>query len=302
MEFKIWELGLNTMGYLRNKETEKHLEIIKKTGYKYILIDSDPNWIENFPTKYEINLIESNRIELIPYSLHIPTIFKKWTFNSKYILGCLKKMVEIGEIFKVSYLTIHPFPEIPYFPKNINRNKFLNDYIKKLSEVLFYSCEFAEKIGLSFTLETTGFLHLCHISLLKKIIKTVNLPNLGICLDTGHTNIAGLDISKTIKKCGNLLFETHFNDNFGIWDKKIKKKEEQISLLLKENYDIHRPVGIGTINWLKIIKSLKEIRYNRPIIFELSLRKEDNFKKMAEFNYYSWREVEKIWERNENKN
>jgi xylose isomerase len=47
------------------------------------------------------------------------------------------------------------------------------------------------------------------------------LPNVGVCIDTGHSYVAGESVGEAIvlaKRAGNKLFHMHFNDNHGLWD------------------------------------------------------------------------------------
>ena len=81
------------------------------------------------------------------------------------------------------------------------------------------------------------------------VIRDVGAPNLGICVDAGHCHLKGLDVAGIIRRCGPHFLETHFHDNFG-------------------DRDRHNPVGIGTIDWLKVILALHETGYAGEITFE----------------------------------
>lgn len=61
----------------------------------------------------------------------------------------------------------------------------------------------------------------------------------GICLDTGHANMMGLDIPSFIEKCGDKLIATHIADNNG--------REDQ-----------HMLPGFGNIEWEKIIPAFRK--------------------------------------------
>ena len=87
-------------------------------------------------------------------------------------------------------------------------------------------------------------------------IKDVGAENLGICLDSGHCHIAGIDIPKAIHTFGDYFWETHFHDNFGRQNAEFSK------------CDLHNPVGIGTIDWRKLIQAMREIDYSGVITFE----------------------------------
>ena len=51
--------------------------------------------------------------------------------------------------------------------------------------------------------------------------KETGCANVGICIDTGHSFVAGENVAEAVvlaKRAGNLLFHMHFNDNHGSWD------------------------------------------------------------------------------------
>jgi xylose isomerase len=51
--------------------------------------------------------------------------------------------------------------------------------------------------------------------------KETNCRNVGITIDTGHSFIAGENVSEAVvldKRAGNLLLHMHFNDNHRNWD------------------------------------------------------------------------------------
>jgi len=87
-------------------------------------------------------------------------------------------------------------------------------------------------------------------------IQEVGADNLGICLDSGHCHIVGIDIPKAVRTFGSYFWETHFHDNFGCQDLEFSK------------CDLHNPVGIGTIDWRQIIWAMLEIGYSGAITFE----------------------------------
>ncbi len=94
---------------------------------------------------------------------------------------------------------------------------------------------------------------------IRKFIEDLGTENLGVCLDSGHSHIAGLDIPKLIHDLSPLIWETHFHDNFG--------RSDPYSFSAS---DLHNPVGIGVINWLDIIRALQATTYKGIITFEQS--------------------------------
>ena len=86
-----------------------------------------------------------------------------------------------------------------------------------------------------------------------------NFPSLKLTLDTGHAHMQSKGSKRTlgfIKRFGGLIDHIHVNDNFG-----------------KE--DNHLPVGAGSVDFPKVIKSLKKIGYDKTITLEVFSRDRD---------------------------
>lgn len=53
------------------------------------------------------------------------------------------------------------------------------------------------------------------------LAKEIGLPNVGVTVDTGHSFVAGENVSEAVvmlQEYGRKLFHMHFNDNYGAWD------------------------------------------------------------------------------------
>ena len=72
----------------------------------------------------------------------------------------------------------------------------------------------------------------------------------GACLDTGHANASGLDHYAAVHVLGERLKMLHVNDNNGLADD-------------------HIPLFCGTVNWLNLVKALKEVGYPGDFNFEI---------------------------------
>lgn len=75
-------------------------------------------------------------------------------------------------------------------------------------------------------------------------------PMFGICWDTGHAHMAGIDQVAALKRIGKRLTATHIADNHGITDD-------------------HVAPYFGTIHWEPVMKTLREIRYEGDFSFEI---------------------------------
>ena len=73
----------------------------------------------------------------------------------------------------------------------------------------------------------------------------------GVCWDTGHANIAGLDQYKSVTALGEHLKVLHVNDNYG-------------------SMDDHNPPYFGTVDWTGFAQALLDIQYEGAFNFEVN--------------------------------
>jgi len=83
------------------------------------------------------------------------------------------------------------------------------------------------------------------------IINAVGSDNLGICLDTGHLNLAGGNPAQFIIQAGSLLKALHIADNEGIYDQHMM------------------PFGTGNVPWEQFMRALKQSGYDQLFNFEI---------------------------------
>lgn len=83
------------------------------------------------------------------------------------------------------------------------------------------------------------------------LLKAVNVPNVAICLDTGHANINGVDSAAFVRRAGARLKALHIADNLGQHD------------------DHMLPYGRGTVRWTEVMKALREVGYRGLFNFEV---------------------------------
>ena len=88
------------------------------------------------------------------------------------------------------------------------------------------------------------------IAELHELIDAVGWPGLGICLDTSHANVQGLDLPAAIAEAGERLIALHVSDNDGSGDQ-------------------HRTPYNGKMDWVKIVAALRGIGYDAPFNLEI---------------------------------
>ena len=85
-----------------------------------------------------------------------------------------------------------------------------------------------------------------------KNFKTIlsEIPRLGLHLDFGHANIGKDDGDVFCRHFGHAIKHVHFSDN-------------------RSNGDHHMPLGVGSVNWKKMVSALKMIEYDGTITLEI---------------------------------
>jgi len=91
---------------------------------------------------------------------------------------------------------------------------------------------------------------------LQWILKRLPQQNLAICLDTGHSFLAG-NLQKSIRIFAPYLTLVHAHDNNGV-------------------YDDHLPPGEGKINWPQFLDALTGTGFGGEIVIEVQNKGEDS--------------------------
>jgi hypothetical protein len=84
-----------------------------------------------------------------------------------------------------------------------------------------------------------------------ELVDIINDPDLGICIDTGHAHLSGMDVGAFIRMVGSRLKCTHIDDN-------------------RRDGDTHLPPYFGTSNWEDIMKAFDDANYKGDFSFEVS--------------------------------
>lgn len=137
----------------------------------------------------------------------------------------------------------------------------------QIAETMQEAGDYARKNNLRIALENLdAFHHLSNIDQLPELLKRIDHPNVGACLDFGHAHCAGISPIRWIRTLGPKLFTTHIHDNHGnVW---YVKPGELVDAT--PEFDEHLTPGLGTIPWTECITALWEINYPYTLSFESS--------------------------------
>jgi len=226
-------------------------------------------WLEQPPELIEEAVSRFRELSLRPYSVHGFRFMPGLGEEPESILPYHREVLRNASLYGVRVITHHftyctgltdaDFADFggALERHGIDREGYLAANIGLLREI----CREAEPYGITVAIENLpGGLHadfVTRVEDLVAIIHETKAPNLGICFDSGHAHISGLNLYQQITQAGELLCHTHFHDNVG-----------RISARNIDN-DLHQPCGIGSINWLEVIAGLHEVGYRSPVTFEL---------------------------------
>jgi sugar phosphate isomerase/epimerase len=154
-------------------------------------------------------------------------------------LNRTKSLIDIMNMFGASIIVIHPGGE----------GSPVENLYRSINELISY----CKGKGIKIALEN-GITDFSKTENIIDIVERFHEEYVGICLDLGHTNIIE-DPIQALYRCKERLLSIHVSDNNG-----------------KE--DSHMLPFEGNIPWIDISKTLKDINYEGPFVYEL--RKYEN--------------------------
>lgn len=155
----------------------------------------------------------------------------------KELERCMKVFRDLG----AEKMNVHPYTRIPLHEEDW--------VIAQNIEVLAELVNCGSEIGIRLMVENMP--HFSRVSQLKPIFEAV--PEIELLLDVGHAN---LDTPRNyseelIAHFSERLAHVHVHDNRG------------------GNDDMHLPLGVGNINWLRVVRALKNANYDDTITIEV---------------------------------
>lgn len=188
---------------------------------------------------------ERNVIEI--FQVHGPWPTDDTTEESRtQVWDCMHRAVYGCSILGAKYLVIHP--QMPFGWGKEDDADFSEELTIALLRDLIPDCE---KYGVIVCLENMP-MTAHRISPMKNIAEAVakiGSPSIGICLDTGHSNVFGDDLGETVRISAPWLKVLHVHDNDG-------------------RSDQHLLPWLGTADWDAFARALAEVGYDGSISFE----------------------------------
>ena len=280
-----WDLGMNTCG----QPHDTCLRLLAEIGFKYVYLDGTKLEADDLPESHAAVREHSDRI--VPWSIHFPVILNSPDMDEAVVTERLLRLIENAKPYGVSNATLH-VPCYARWSENGVRGESAMRHREMVMRIIRTGAERARDAGIRLNIENgihygsdeSAGCCVASAAALRRYLDELDAEGVGVCLDTGHSMLAGQDPAQTIRDLGDLLQETHFNDNFGPFPEGDAIKG-----------DYHRPPGIGLIDWLDVMDALEEIDYPHPVVFEEGMVQVggDTFDYLARATYGNWRAFER---------
>lgn len=155
----------------------------------------------------------------------------------KELLRCLRVSSDLG----VTKMNMHPYTKV-----SLHSEEWV---IAQNVEALAKLVDLGNRLGVKVMLENMP--NFSHASQLRPIMDAV--PDACLLLDVGHANLNSPfnRSEELLANFGDRLGHVHVSDNRGGHD------------------DMHLPLGVGNVNWLKIVRALKNVGFDDTITVEV---------------------------------
>lgn len=249
-------------GSTRKYTVPEAIEALKTAGYDRIdvslwvlaarggLLDAE-NWEENVAEIAEA----SARFDLPVHQTHGNTAEgMEWddpAYDWDYLTRTNIRALRATKMLGAEWMVVHPMnlPRDPLYSAGKAQEanlRYLAPYIEE-----------AKRLGIGIAVENMVDFRKWRrrycggdIYELIELVDRIHDPAVGICLDTGHANLSGIEVGPAIRAIGSRLKATHINDN-------------------RDNgNDEHLFPYFGTVNWTDTMKAFREIGYDGDFAYE----------------------------------
>jgi sugar phosphate isomerase/epimerase len=185
------------------------------------------------------------------WQMHAPDFERGEAIQDPKTLANARQWVDYTAFLGVKNLVMHPGGS-----REDVSLRAKEETIRRNADAFGALGEHAAKTGVCIAIENLFHHSIQTVSDILEIIGKADRPSLGICIDTSHLNIVGLDIAESFQEAGERLRATHISDNDGSGD------QHRIP------YNAPRWSG-KSIDWLQIMPSLSRIGYRGLLNLEL---------------------------------
>lgn len=175
------------------------------------------------------------------------TPLQDWDWHDELVC----RSIEAAKIIGAKWIVVHQrtFPD----PTWHSRRKSLEANIEAFSRFAESAYRGGFSTGLAIenmTEKQQGRRYGTSVEEILELLEHLNDPVFGVCWDTGHANISGVNQAQAIRELGGHLKALHIHDNDGTKDQ-------------------HIAPFAGTVPWNEVLQALGEIGYTGDFTFEV---------------------------------
>jgi sugar phosphate isomerase/epimerase len=229
----------------------QELEVISGLGFDYMELTMDPPQAHHRIIAQQraqiADRLGRNNMSLV---CHLPSFLSTADLSDRVRQAALDEMLDSLE----TAATLNPLKVVVHPSYVTGMGAFVVDQVRRHSMIsLAVLVDRADELGLCLCLENMfpRTNSLVEPDDFAQVLE--KFPTLKITLDTGHANIGSKGEKRClafIRKFPERIDHVHVSDNFG-------------------KDDNHLPVGVGIIDFPRIIRALNEIGYDRTVTFEV---------------------------------
>lgn len=253
-----------------SKDILKEIKTIGDLGFDYVEIGIEgPEGMPDILIKKKkqiIRLLKKYNMFVIGHCAYYVNLGSAYESVRKGWLKESKKSIRAAYELGIKKIVFHSHSKGMFISSKKSKKTILKNYILSLKELVRYGKKFNIQIMFENATERGEITELKDF---KYIVDRVS--NLKVLLDIGHAFINGgmKNIQNYIKSFKNKLEHIHMSDNHG-------------------QHDEHLSLGSGLIDYKKVIRLLKKIKYDKTITFEI-------FTKDRDLAQNSMLKIKKLW-------
>ena len=253
---RTMEFGLDIWLLYPSLGLEKTLETVEREGFRYIEYPYEMfrDAGENLMRRVKEVAEKAKSYSVKPYQVHGEYGSINFELTSgdpvsrEKALGRMEEWLRYASMLEADVLVVHlGFPR-PRLDETYDR--VIEGVVELNVEIARRLAEVGEEYGVKVAFENCvePWFGASPADLLL-LLEEADVQGLGVCLDTGHLNVNGLDVAGSIRRLGDAIIATHLHDNDG-------------------RYDQHLPPLAGSIDWREVLKAFREIKFDKPLIYE----------------------------------
>ena len=254
--------GISTALFAGKRLAENHFEFIEKAGFRFVEVLAGKPHLD-IADKTQIREVRENlgKYNLRFHSLHTaPDLF--FGKCQDHLMERMKEELDALAALGGGIYIVHPSELVG--PENPAKNEqgdpsfnlsFVRDIKTKgkafqaIMERLRMLAIYAKEKRLKVALENMGWWSEEVVAKTLDLLNEVRSDNVGICFDVGHANRSH-NIKQMIRSFEKRIITTHLHDNHG------------------EETDEHLLPFLGSVNWRKMLETLKENEYSGVLLYE----------------------------------